>query len=143
MHSSTVRKRGIGTDDVVPHCRQHAILVACSCDTPSTSQAFLHFDDGRRCWISSSYHAWCGEKRAGKYADVARFCKSATTAEIAPHGHVLTRGRHIGAEEVQDDGDTFEAKMLRLVTELESQFAESDKMEVIIGANIKSLNFST
>ena len=30
-----------------------------------------------------------------------------------------------------------------LVTELESQFAESEKMEVIIGANLKSLNFTT
>ena len=35
------------------------------------------------------------------------------------------------------------AKMLRLATELESQFAESEKMEVIIGANLKSLNFTT
>ena len=143
MHSSTVRKRGIGTDDVVQRCRQHAILVACSCDTPSTSQAFLHFDDGRRCWISSSYHAWCGEKCPGKYADVAPFCKSATTSEIASHGNVLTRGRYVGAEEVQDDSDTFEAKMLRLATELERQFAESEKMEVIMGANLKSLNFTT
>ena len=143
MHSSTVRKRGIGTDDVVQRCRQHAILVACSCDTPSTSQAFLHFDDGRRCWISSTYHAWRGENCAGKYADVAGFCKSATTSEISSHGHVLTPGRYFGAEEVQDDGDTFEAKMSCLVTELERQFAESEKMEVIIGANLKSLNFTT
>ena len=30
-----------------------------------------------------------------------------------------------------------------LATELESQFAESEKMEVIIGANLKSLNFTT
>jgi len=30
-----------------------------------------------------------------------------------------------------------------LVTELERQFAESEKMEVIIGANLKSLNFTT
>ena len=143
MQSSTVRKRGIGTDDVVLRCRQHASLVACSCDTPSTSQAFLHFDDGRRCWISSTYHAWRGENCAGKYADVAGFCKSAITSEISSHGHVLTPGRCVGAEEVQDDGDTFEAKFSRLVTELESQFAESEKMEVIIGANIKSLNFTT
>ena len=141
MHSSTVRKRGIGTDDVVLRCRQHASLVACSCDTPSTSQAFLHFDDGRRCWISSTYHAWRVEKCAGKYADVAGFCKSATTAEIAAHGHVLTPGRFVGAEEVEDDGDPFEEKMPRLVAELHAQFTESAKLEQAIKANLRGLGY--
>jgi type I restriction enzyme M protein len=50
-------------------------------------------------------------KGAGKYEDVAGFCKSATTAEIAAHGHVLTPGRYVGAEEVEDDGEPFEEKM--------------------------------
>ena len=36
--------------------------------------------------ITSTYHAWRGEKGAGKYEDIAGFCKSATTAEIATHG---------------------------------------------------------
>jgi type I restriction enzyme M protein len=60
---------------------------------------------------------------------VAGFCKSATTAEIAAHGHVLTPGRYVGAEEVEDDGDPFEEKMPRLVAELHAQFAESAKLE--------------
>ena len=75
--------------------------------------------------ITSTYHAWRGDKGAGKYEDVAGFCKSATTAEIAAHGHVLTPGRYVGAEEVADDGDPFEEKMLRLVAELHAQFAKS------------------
>jgi type I restriction enzyme M protein len=84
--------------------------------------------------ITSTYHAWRrrrGEKRrghVGAYADVAGFCKSATTAEIAAHGHVLTPGRYVGAEEVEDDGDPFEEKMPRLVAELHAQFAESAKL---------------
>ena len=60
-----------------------------------------------------------------KYADVPGFCKSATTDEIAAHGHVLTPGRYVGAEEVEDDGEPFEEKMPRLVAELQRQFAES------------------
>jgi type I restriction enzyme M protein len=60
--------------------------------------------------------------------DIAGFCKSATTAEIAAHGHVLTPGRYVGAEEVEDDGEPFEEKMPRLVAELHAQFAESAKL---------------
>src|SRR5262249_11117478 len=55
--------------------------------------------------IARTYHAWRGEKDAGKYADVPGFCKSATTEEITAHGHVLTPGRYVGAEEVEDDDE--------------------------------------
>ena len=61
-------------------------------------------------------------KGATAYTDIAGFCKSATTAEIAAHGHVLTPGRYVGAEEAEDDGDPFEEKMPRLVAELHAQF---------------------
>jgi type I restriction enzyme M protein len=39
---------------------------------------------------------------------VAGFCCSATQEKIAEHGHVLTPGRYVGAEEVEDDGEPFE-----------------------------------
>ena len=91
--------------------------------------------------ITSTYHAWRGDKGAGKYEDVAGFCKSATTAEIAAHGHVLTPGRYVGAEEVEDDGDPFEEKMPRLVAELHAQFAESAKLEQAITKNLGGLGF--
>ncbi len=97
--------------------------------------------------ITSAYHAW----RTGpstdhrslitEYSDVPGFCKSATTAEIAAHGHVLTPGRYVGAEEVADDGDPFEEKMPRLVGELKSQFAESAHLEAAIQKNLKGLGY--
>jgi type I restriction enzyme M protein len=102
--------------------------------------------------IVDTYHAWRSEppstsgRRAGAkgnpgYVDVAGFCKSATTAEIAAHGHVLTPGRYVGAEEVEDDGDPFEEKMPRLVAELHAQFTESAKLEKVIRANLKGLGY--
>ena len=75
----------------------------------------------------------------GKFADVAGFAKSATTAEIATNGYVLTPGRYVGAEAIEDDGEPFEKKMARLVAELNAQFAESAKLEKAITINMKEL----
>jgi type I restriction enzyme M protein len=103
--------------------------------------------------ITSTDHAWRGDQKtkAGSslnsqpstlsYSDVAGFCKSATTAAIAAHGHVLTPGRYVGAEEVADDGEPFEEKMPRLVAELQAQFAESEKLEQAIKANLRGLGY--
>jgi len=106
--------------------------------------------------IVSTYHEWRFDDlewrgEAGKagctlpavpgsqYKDIPGFCKSATTAEIAAHGHVLTPGRYVGAEEVEDDGEPFDEKMPRLIAELEAQFAESAKLESQIRANLAGL----
>jgi type I restriction enzyme M protein len=98
--------------------------------------------------ITGTYYAWRGDSKINNpkssivnYSDVAGFCKSATNAEIATHGHVLTPGRYVGAEEVEDDGDPFEEKMPRLVAELQVQFAESAKLEQAIKANLKGLGY--
>ena len=76
------------------------------------------------------------------YSDIKGFCKSATLAEIAAHGHVLTPGRYVGAEETPDDGEPFEEKMQKLVTELNAQFAESAKLEQTIKANLEKLDYA-
>ena len=74
----------------------------------------------------------------GSYSDIPGFCKSVTTAEIAAHGHVLTPGRYVGAEEIEDDGEPFEKKMPRLVSELESQFAESARLQTEIRSHLSA-----
>src|SRR6476660_1907498 len=57
--------------------------------------------------LADTYHAWRGDKPAAgrklsKYEDIAGFCKSATSEEIAAHGHVLTPGRYVGAAELDE-----------------------------------------
>ncbi len=76
--------------------------------------------------IASTYHNRRGDGD-GTYEDVAGFCKSATTEEIQGHGFVLTPGRYVGAEAVEDDGEPFAEKMTRLTKTLEEQFAEGEK----------------
>ena len=87
------------------------------------------------------YHAWRGDTNADPYEDVAGFAKSADLALIQQHGYVLTPGRYVGAEAIEDDGEPFEDKMARLVAELNEQFAESAKLEEAIKANLKGLGY--
>ena len=91
--------------------------------------------------IASKYHNWRGAIHAATYVDVAGFCKSATTSEIAAHGHALTPGRHVGAEEFNDDDELFEEKMARLVSEVQQQFAESARLEQLISADLRRLGY--
>jgi type I restriction enzyme M protein len=90
--------------------------------------------------IASTYHNWRGDG-AGEYADVAGFCKSATTEEIKRHGYVLTPGRYVGAEAVEDDGEPFDQKMQRLVAQLREQQAEAAKLDEAIWKNLKGLGY--
>jgi type I restriction enzyme M protein len=92
--------------------------------------------------IAGTYHAWRGDKGAGKYEDMPGFCKSATTDEIAGHGYMLTPGRYVGAEDVDDDDDElFEDKMNRLTAKLEDQFAEAARLEGAIRSNLRGLKY--
>ena len=90
--------------------------------------------------IADTYHRWRGDG-SGKYEDVAGFCKGVTTDEIVGHQFVLTPGRYVGAEEVEDDGEPFDEKMARLVTTLEQQFAEGAKLEKEIRKNLRGLGY--
>src|SRR5487761_2176635 len=91
--------------------------------------------------ITSTYHAWRGDKDAGKFEDVAGFAKSADLELIKQHGYVLTPGRYVGAEEVEDDGEPYEEKMTRLVAELGEQFDASAKLEKAILKNLQGLGY--
>jgi type I restriction enzyme M protein len=91
--------------------------------------------------IAQTYHAWRGEKVAGNYEDIPGFCKSAKLEEIVSHGYVLTPGRYVGAEELEDDDEAFEEKMLHLTKNLEQQFEESARLEAIIKENLRGLGY--
>ena len=97
------------------------------------------FSDDDIAKIANAYHAWRGEKAAGKYEDVAGFCKSATLEEIRAHDHVLTPGRFVGAEELEEDDEPFEEKMTRLTCELSRQFESSARLQTAIADALGSM----
>lgn len=91
--------------------------------------------------IADTYHAWRGEREAGKYADIPGFCKSATLEEIRKHGHVLTPGRYVGAEVAEDDGEAFASKMQRLSAQWREQQQEAARLDAAIEANLRELGY--
>ncbi|MCJ7484046.1 MAG: type I restriction-modification system subunit M [Thermodesulfovibrionales bacterium] len=91
--------------------------------------------------IAGTYHAWREDKGAAEYADIPGFCKATKVEEIRKHGHVLTPGRYVGAEAVEDDGEPFDEKMKRLTTLLRQQMAEGKKLDAAIEANLKELGY--
>jgi type I restriction enzyme M protein len=93
--------------------------------------------------IAGIYHAWRGDKGAGKYADVAGFCKATKLNDIRKHGHVLTPGRYVGAEAIQEDSEPFEEKMKRLTATLREQQKEAAKLDTAIAGNLKALGFDS
>jgi type I restriction enzyme M protein len=107
------------------------------------------FTDADIAKIAGMYHLWRGEKDVppasvgGRtaYEDIPGFCKAASLDEIRKHGHVLTPGRYVGAEAQEDDGEPFQAKMQRLVTQLREQQAEAAKLDAAIAANLKELGY--
>ena len=52
---------------------------------------------------------------------------------------VLTPGRHVGAEEQEDDGEPYEEKMKRLTATLRGQQAEAAKLVEAIARSLASL----
>ncbi len=89
--------------------------------------------------IAGVYHAWRTE--GGEYEDKPGWWKSATLEEIKGHGHVLTPGRYVGAEAVEDDGVPFEEKMAELTVQLYEQFDKSRELEATIRKNLEMLGF--
>src|SRR5258708_8415891 len=86
---------------------------------------------------AQTYHAWRGEKEAGEYQDVPGFCKSATIEEISAQNYTLTPGRYVGTEEIEDNDEPFEEKMVQLVKKLKDQFAASRLLEQVIQDNLQ------
>ena len=75
------------------------------------------------------------------YQDVPGFVKVATLDEIKEHDYVLTPGRYVGSEEVEDDDEAFAEKMSRLTAELDAQFAKSHELEAKIRANLEKIEW--
>ena len=101
--------------------------------------------------IAATVAAWRGEAVDGKsqnnscsrneYVDIPGFCRSVPLAEIAQHGHVLTPGRYVGAEAVEDDDEAFADKMQKLTEKLGEQMAKGAELDAVIRQKLGGLGY--
>ena len=91
--------------------------------------------------IANTVAAWRGDASQPAYEDVAGFCRSVKLAEIAQHGHVLTPGRYVGAEEVEDDDEAFADKMQKLTEKLGEQMAKGAELDALIRKKLGGLGY--
>ena len=68
-------------------------------------------------------------------------CRSVPLSEIAEHGHVLTPGRYVGAEEVEEDDEAFADKMQRLTEKLGEQMSKGAELDQLIRQKLKGLGY--
>jgi type I restriction enzyme M protein len=103
------------------------------------------FDDADVARIASAVHRWRADGENGadeSYADVPGFCRAVKLAEIAEHGHVLTPGRYVGAEEADDDDEAFSEKMERLTAQLAEQMAKGAELDAVIREKLAAMGYA-
>ena len=96
--------------------------------------------------IAQTVANWRGEPldvggEVSEYTDLAGFCRSVPLAEIAEHGHVLTPGRYVGTEEVEDDDEAFANKMQNLTALLGEQLAKGAELDQLIRQTLGGLGY--
>lgn len=92
--------------------------------------------------IANTFHAWQEDREAKEpYADAPGFCRSVTLAEIGSHGHILTPGRYVGAEAVEEEDEEFTLKMQRLTQTLSEQMAKGAELDGLIRKNLGRLGY--
>lgn len=101
----------------------------------SRKNRMLTNDDITR--VAGAYHDW--RNKGDKYKDIQGFCKSATIKEIEANNFVLTPGRYVGTEEVEDDGVSFDEKVGVITTSLKEQFAQSNQLQERIRLNLRKI----
>lgn len=89
--------------------------------------------------IADTYHQW--RNTGGQFEAQKGFAYAATLDEVRASNYVLTPGRYVGAEDVEDDGIPFEEKMNTLTTQLAEQFAESARLENLIREKLKEVGY--
>ena len=87
--------------------------------------------------ISEVYHNW--RSKDGNYEDIQGFCKSATLKEVESNNFVLTPGRYVGTEDVEDDGVSFDEKVAVISENLKSHFEQSIQLQDRIRENLKKV----
>jgi type I restriction enzyme M protein len=103
------------------------------------------FDDEDVATIARTVHRWRADGEAGDqepYVDEPGFCRAVRLSEIAEHGHVLTPGRYVGAEVLDDDDEAFNEKMERLTVQLSEYMIKGAELDQVIREKLGGLGYA-
>lgn len=89
--------------------------------------------------IAQTYHDW--KTQNPNYQDTKGFSKSATLEEVRELGYVLTPGRYVGLQEVDDEFD-FKERFTSLQNELMAQMDEEKALNARITQNLQNIKTS-
>jgi type I restriction enzyme M protein len=78
--------------------------------------------------IQDTYNNWRAATPSAEYTDEPGFCVSTSIQDIAERDYVLTPGRYVGSEAVEDDLEPIEEKIARVSEKIQEDF---QNLEVI------------
>jgi type I restriction enzyme M protein len=87
--------------------------------------------------IADTYHAFV----SGNLEEVKGFCAVASIEDISKQDYFLTPGRYVGFEEQENDGVSFDKKMLQLTTELSDLFKKSSELQEDIKQKLGAIGY--
>lgn len=90
--------------------------------------------------LATTYHAYRGTIDE-QYKDIAGFCKVVKLSEIAQNDYVLIPSRYVGIAKQAKVGESYEARMTKLTSDLKEQFAKSDKLQNDVRQVLKGLGY--
>lgn len=88
--------------------------------------------------IAQTYHSW--RNLDGEYQDVPGFARSAQLDEIESHDFVLSPGRYVGNEDVDEDDEPVDEKIARLSEDLFTEFERGRELEEIVRQRLGRLS---
>ncbi|GIA08581.1 TPA: SAM-dependent DNA methyltransferase [Vibrio cholerae] len=107
------------------------------------SRTQVEYTDSELHELAQIYHRWRGtEFSDGKpYEDIPGLCFSADSQALESHDYILTPGRYVGAEAVEDDDESFADKMTMLTEKLAEQMAKGAELDQLIRQKLGVLGY--
>jgi type I restriction enzyme M protein len=91
--------------------------------------------------ITATYHAWRGENGVESYENIPGYCASAKLIDIQKNGYILTAGRYVGSEDIEDSDEDFEVKMSGLAADLKKEMQSSAELDMLIRKSLQGLGY--
>jgi len=133
-----------GANGSVDRSKQFLFVDARQAASGRLSRTQIEFTDDDLTRLAMTYHRWRGtEFSDGKpYEDVPGFCYSANFEEVHRHGFVLTPGRYVGANQIDEDSEGFASKMDRLTAQVAERMARGSELDDMIRNRLSKLDYA-